>query len=187
MTDTIILDPWDVYMLVRGLVTSGEGSVSLAYLLSEGLAELSVFEGLTLPHLAGRVVRKGSACVFLDENDRCKVHSYRPGFCRLFPLGRIYENNGFQYFLQSRECLKTERTEVRISDWLGIDKLAAYEDYILKWHEIQENIKAYVAACDEENAGKINVTFLRLFYLTPYDGHRDFYEQFEERRSRLYE
>ena len=27
---------------------------------------------------------------FLDENGRCSIYAFRPGFCRLFPLGRYY-------------------------------------------------------------------------------------------------
>ena len=184
MTDTIILDPWDVFQLSKGLGISENDRVSLSGLLSENLVKLSVFEGLTLPHLASSEKQEG-ACVFLDDNERCRVHSARPGFCRLFPLGRYYENNTFYYFLQSGECIKKDRTKVKISNWLGIKNLKAYEDYILKWHEIQENIKSYLKECNDENAAKINSTLLRLFYLSPYDVNRDFYEQFEERRAKL--
>ena len=185
MTDTIILDPWDVYSLAKGLGAGDKNNISLSYLLSEGKAELAVYEGLTLPHLAAADSGKGMSCVFLDSNDRCSIHPFRPGLCRLFPLGRLYENDTFYYFLQSGECKKSERTEVEISKWLGIKNLKAYEDYILSWHEIQENIKAYLKNCDEENAKKINMTMLSLFYLLPYEPGRDFYEQFEERKKRI--
>ena len=40
------------------------------------------------------------ACYFLNEEGRCSIHSFRPGICRLFPLGRFYEEEGFRYFLQ---------------------------------------------------------------------------------------
>ena len=165
--------------------------ISLDFLLAEGLVSLAVYEGLTLPHLAcaelktGGSPEKDMACVFLDENGRCRVHSFRPGFCRLFPLGRYYDDGCFYYFLQSGECKKNDRTKVKISKWLGIDNLPVYEAYILKWHEIQENIKEYLKSCGDENARKINMMLLKLFYLTPYDINRDFYEQFEERRARL--
>ena len=217
MTDTIILDPWDIFCLAKGL-GNGETDISLEFLMNKGFVSLAVFEGLTLPHLAvkgyedktilvdtvpvGDVTSKREkaisgnvnlakdgeieeTCVFLDENGRCRVHAFRPGFCRMFPLGRYYENDTFYYFLQSGECKKSDRTKVKISKWLGIDNLPAYEDYILKWHEIQENIKEYLQKCGDDNAGKINMTLLKLFYLTPYDGDRDFYEQFEERRAKL--
>ena len=184
MTDTIILDPWDIYMLSLGVGNTGN-DISLAPLLAKGFVSLSVFEGLTLPRLSAKTGADFSSCVFLEETGRCRVHAYRPGFCRLFPLGRIYEDEGFHYFLQSRECRKEERKGVRIDKWLGIDNLEKYEDFILKWHEIQENIKEYLKGCDDENAGKINMMLLKLFYLAPYDAGRDFYLQFEERRKRL--
>lgn len=43
-----------------------------------------------------------------------------PGICRLFPLGRIYEENGFKYFIQVHECKKQERGKVKIKKWLEL-------------------------------------------------------------------
>ena len=184
MTDTIILDPRDIYELAKGLRPDAD-NISIAYLLTSGVASLSVFDGLTLPHLSSKENKEDSSCVFLNEKGRCTVHSFRPGFCRLFPLGRIYENGTFHYFIQSGECRKKERTEVRISEGLGIENLKKYEDFVLEWNEIQENIRAYLKKCNDEEAKNVNMSLLRLFYLTPYDGNRDFYEQFEERRAKL--
>ena len=84
MTDTIILDPWDVYSLAKGL-GDGETDISLEFLMAKGFAALAVYEGLTLPHLTSVKAKdfsgkmelaendkdeENKVCVFLDENGR---------------------------------------------------------------------------------------------------------------------
>ena len=97
MGDSILLDPYDVCRLSEGLKTGFEE-------LMKGAVGLTMADGLILPHL--KMAGESESCSFLDENGRCSIHSFRPGFCRLFPLGRIYENGSFWYFLQIHECRK---------------------------------------------------------------------------------
>ena len=147
------------------------------------------------------------ACGFLDEAGRCRIHAYRPGICRLFPLGRFYENGSFQYFLQIHECKKENRTKVKVKKWIDTPDLKRYEAYISRWHyflkdirmaeteaaqkllaepcigtseeqEIQKKNRAAAAAGREKRR---NLLIMKLFYLLPYDGEKDFYEQFEKR------
>ena len=93
------LDPWIGTVWQKG---QGVGAETLT--LTENL-ELNVVDGIVLPNL--KMTGMGERCTFLDQNGRCTVHSFRPGICRIFPLGRLYENGSFQYFLQIRECRKT--------------------------------------------------------------------------------
>ena len=92
MGKSIILDPYDIYRMTRG---TGR---SIQELLAGGTVELNVVDGVILPNLA----MNGSEekCAFLNEEGRCNIHGSRPGICRLFPLGRYYENGDFRYFLQ---------------------------------------------------------------------------------------
>ena len=102
---SIILDPLDVYRL----------SINLSKPVNELLAgplELNVADGIILPNL--KMTGTNEACSFLDTDGRCTVHAFRPGICRMFPLGRFYENHSFQYFLQVHECPKTDRSKVKI-------------------------------------------------------------------------
>ena len=94
MGESIVLTPLDLYRLEAGL------SCSFGELLIDRI-ELNLQDGLILPNLKMR--DKDEACVFLDENGRCAVHEIRPDICRLFPLGRFYEEGGFRYFLQVHE------------------------------------------------------------------------------------
>ena len=126
MGSSIILDPMDIWRFRRGI---GKDFAALM----EGDIELGVVDGMILPNL--KMDSERDACPFLDENGRCSVHESRPGICRLFPLGRYYEENGFKYFLQIHECSRKERGKVKIKKWLGIPNLKAYENYFLEWHD----------------------------------------------------
>ena len=82
MGDTIILDPYDIWQLTGNLHCTFE------QLMGEGKIALSVYDGVILPHL--RLEGPQEGCLFLNEAGRCSIHPFRPGMCRLFPLGRIY-------------------------------------------------------------------------------------------------
>ena len=102
MADTIILDPFDIYCLTKGLQTPAAG-------LLYHQIDLGVVDGVILPHI--KMAGNTNCCPFLNESGRCSIHSFRPGFCRLFPLGRFYENRSFSYFLQTKECKKPNQGE----------------------------------------------------------------------------
>jgi len=173
MGESAILDPMDVYRLGQGT------GLSMDALLADKL-ELNVVDGIILPNLA--MNRENDACGFLNEDGRCSVHPFRPGVCRLFPLGRYYTAESFRYFVQSGECPAPNKTKVRIEKWLDQPELVRYEQYIVKWHGLLERAEAFVAGeAGEDEIKNLNLFLLRLFFMKPYDLTRDFYEQFEER------
>lgn len=173
MEDTIQLDPYDVFRMSLATKKSFE------MLLSEGYIELSVVDGIILPHVG----MKGSngACLFLDNNGRCSIHENRPGICRLFPLGRIYEDDGFSYFLQVNQC-RQNNTKVKIKNFLGIDNLPEYEKYILSWHKLLKDFYQYIDG-SEEKARQVSMAILKNFYSGAFDTQEDFYKQFYDRYS----
>lgn len=175
MGDTIQLDPLDVFRLTEGL---GRGFDEL---LGRQL-RLGAVDGIVLPHLS---MGDAGKCLFLNKNGRCDVHSIRPGICRLFPLGRFYENGGFRYFLQKNECVKKSRTKVKIEKWVDTPKLAEYERYITKWHYHVQKVQEIMHKMNDDERRLLNTYLLQLFYRMPYRGQRDFYEQFEERMDRM--
>lgn len=172
---SIVLDPWDIYMLEKNL------SCGFDALLQNHL-ELNVVDGVVLPNLRLRENRGG--CTFLNQNGRCGIHGFRPGFCRLFPLGRIYEDGSFSYFLQTKECKKENRTKVKISKWLGISNLEKYEDFVCRWHYLLKKLQSAASALDAEELKKWNMYFLNEFYMIPYT-QEDFYEQFLKRYEKI--
>lgn len=175
MGQSIVLDPYDVYQL-----TVGENQ-SFQDLLATSV-ELNVIEGLILPNL--KMQEASNACYYLNEKGRCRIHSIRPGICRMFPLGRIYEYDTFQYFLQLHECKSEQKTKVKIRQWLGISDLKRYENFISDWHYFLKKYQnqAIDGMYDEEALKQLNMGILNVFYLTPYDKNSDFYEEYERRK-----
>ena len=171
MGNSIVLDPLDVFRLCRGQNTDFEA------LLSDRM-ELNIADRLILPDL--RMTGEQEACAYLDPEGRCSIHSFRPGMCRLFPLGRFYEGRGFRYFLQVHECPKPDKKKVKIRKWLDEPDLKRYEQFIWDWHDYLKEQKKKVEA-DPEQIKPVSMELLRRFYMTPYDTGGDFYEQFYER------
>lgn len=177
MGSSIVLDPYDVHRLSCGLGQTFEE------LLSDRL-ELNVVDGIILPNL--RMEGEGETCVFLNEAGRCRIHPYRPGICRIFPLGRIYENGSFQYFNQIHECGKEQKSKVKIRKWIDTPDNGKYERFITDWHYFLKDLEEKAKHAGDENVRKrITMYVLQHFYLLPYGDTDDFYSQFKERLSRL--
>lgn len=174
MGNSIVLDPLDVQRLTSHL------GKNMEELLAKYL-ELNVVDGIILPNL--KMSGREDACSFLNQEGRCSVHSARPGICRLFPLGRFYENNTFQYFLQVHECQKT-RTKVKVKKWLDTNNLKEYEAYIKKWHYFQKDLQNMLESQNDEMRKKVSMYILQEFYLKPYNREAGFYEQWEERLTK---
>ena len=109
MGDTIILDPLDVWQLMQGRGKSFE------QLLDESL-DLHVQDGVILPNL--KMAGEKEQCVYLNEKGRCSIHPFRPGICRLFPLGRFYENGVVvaQDGKEARRCYETGELPIFFTD-----------------------------------------------------------------------
>lgn len=172
MGNSIVLDPYDVYRLTTGM------NVKFEELLLDKL-DLNVVEGVILPNL--KMAGAKEACAFLNDEGRCSIHALRPGICRIFPLGRLYEAGGFSYILQMNECKKENRTKVKIKKWVDTPELAKNEAFINQWHYFLKDLSKKLLALSEEQVKQVNMYILNVFFVTLYEGQRDFYEQFEER------
>ncbi len=181
MGSSIILDPMDLWRLQRGIHKDFQA------LLGAGYIELNIVDGMILPDLKMDSAR--DACPFLDGQGRCSIHSWRPGICRLFPLGRYYEENGFKYFIQIHECSRQDRGKIKIKKWLGIPNLKAYEEYILEWHRFLGQCGEALDTLSEENVRILTLYVLRRFYETAYlaADENGFYEEFAARLGEVRE
>ena len=200
MGDSVILDPLDVARLSAGL------GVSFDELLA-GPVSLRVVDGLVLPYL--KMEKAGEACTFLNEEGRCSIHAIRPGFCRLFPLGRYYEETGFSYFLQVGECSHKNSTKEKVRKWIGEADWTEYEQFVWNWHSYQKKLQQLIREAGQEKpreeqqknaaeelqegspeetkeqlAKRVSMTLLQQFYIQtlPVEG---FYRAFKERLQRL--
>lgn len=173
MGQSIILDPLDIYRLTANL------QVTFEQLLADKI-ELNVVDGIILPNL--KMGGAEEACAFLNEEGRCGIHGFRPGICRLFPLGRFYEDHSFQYFLQVHECPKENKTKVKVKKWIDTPDLKKNEQYIIDWHyfldEVQEKFRTLA---DDALIKRIDIFILQQFFIEKYHTEEDFYEQFDRR------
>lgn len=172
MGDTVVLDPLDIYRLTSHL------GVSFENLLTSKVA-LGVVDGIILPHL--NMAGAEEKCGFLDGDGRCSVHAARPGICRLFPLGRIYEDNSFKYFLQVHECPKENKTKVKVKQWLGILEIKDYEKFVCDWHYMLKGLEKVLEKADEGLTKQISMYVLNEFYIKPYIDDISIYEQLDTR------
>lgn len=178
MGESIWLDPHDMYQLTKNL------GKTIEELLAKEI-EFHVEDGLILPNIK-MVGEQELACSFLNEEGRCSIHDFRPGFCRLFPLGRNYEGDKLTYFVLKDACPAPNKSKVKINKWLGLPNLKAYEKFLVEWHALTKMLRAYYGEHIQEEAviKAINMKFLQIFYLTPYE-EEDFYEVFQMRMNEM--
>lgn len=173
MGQSITLDPLDCFRLTENL------HCTLEELLA-GELELNVVDGIVLPNL--KMDGPEESCGFLGHDGRCRIHSFRPGICRLFPLGRIYEDQSFQYFLQVHECKMEYRAKVKVRKWIDTPDVKRYEKFISDWHYYLKEVERRIEEAQDQTLAKnASLYVLKHFYLTPYDRDQDFYDQFGKR------
>lgn len=173
MGTSIILDPLDCYRLTTALNQTFEE-------LLANVLELNVVEGIILPNL--KMAGEAESCTFLNNEGRCRIHPFRPGICRLFPLGRFYEENSFKYFLQVYECKKPNKTKIKVQKWIDTPDIKKNEKFINEWHYFLKELKQIVNNSQDDGVMKsCNMNLLRIFFMKPYQTDTDFYVQFYER------
>lgn len=178
MGNSIVLDPYDIYRLTTSFNQTFE------QLLMSG-CDLNVVDGVILPNL--KMNPQTNRCNYLNEEGRCSIHPYRPSICRIFPLGRIYENRSFSYILQVDECKKEKKTKVKLKKWIDTQNLSENENFITNWHYFLKDVTKQFPNCKEEDVKAINMLILNVFFVTLYQGDRDFYEQYKERMTSVKE
>lgn len=174
MGSSIVLDPYDCFRLCTGLDCRFEA------LLTDRL-ELNLVDGIVLPNL--KMQGTLDCCVFLNESGRCSIHTHRPGFCRIFPLGRYYENRSFSYILQIQECPK-KRSKIKVSRWIDTPELTKNQTFINDWHYFLEDLSTQLPEHPPETIRQVQQYILHLFYVTPYLTEQDFYLQFNARMAK---
>lgn len=168
--DLVVLTPFDIYEMVSFL------DIKFDELLNDKI-DLRQENKILLPYL--KMQDNTKKCSFLNEENRCMIHSKRPNICRLFPLGRVYQDNDFKYFLQVGNCPKNDLKDVKVNDWIGIDNYDENKKFILEWHKF---IKALTFRLkfvrDEKEIEEINNILLDNFYRIKIKGN--FYEEFNK-------
>ena len=173
MGQSVVLDPLDFHRLCLGLKAEPKQVMAAA-------VDLHVEKGIIF--LSLKMSGPEESCLFLNEEGRCRIHPFRPGFCRMFPLGRFYEEGGgFRYFLQVHECPKEPKAKVKVKKWIDTPNVKEYEAFVNRWHDF---LKKLERALQEKNdpawAKRANLRLLEEFYLKPYTPG-EFYREVGER------
>ncbi|MGL5348714.1 MAG: YkgJ family cysteine cluster protein [Peptostreptococcaceae bacterium] len=168
--DLVVLTPFDVYEMVNCL------GIEFDELIGNKI-ELRENNKILLPYL--KMQENNKRCSFLNEEGRCTIHSSRPNICRLFPLGRVYQNDNFKYFLQVGNCPKEDLSEVKVSKWIGIENYDENKTFVLEWYKF---IKALTFRLkfvrDEKEIEEINKIILDNCYRIKIKEDENFYSSF---------
>lgn len=180
MGQSIRLDPYDMFQLEKHL------QLAFKSMLGQQI-ELHVEDGLIFPNLKMQE-EETQACAFLDGKGRCAIHAFRPGICRLFPLGRMYEDDMVRYFLLSEGCPIPNKTKMKVGKWLEIPQPVSYEKYLVTWHNFTKQLSQILQdhGEDESYTRLLNVKFVELFFIKSYvtdDFYSEFYDRLETAKS----
>lgn len=173
MGSSIVLDPYDIDRITTTMKLSFEN------LLADKI-ELNVVDGIILPNL--KMTGPAESCAFLSSDGKCSIHTARPGICRIFPLGRYYENHDFKYILQINECQNSSRTKVKVSKWIDTPHADQNRQFLIDWHYFLNEVETKIKdSRDEKVIRNINMYLLNVFYVKKFDANIDFYIQFINR------
>ena len=129
---TLALTPYDLLRLKAGLSLSSDQVLdSYTEILSE---DSSPFPRLKLK-MSGR---EGRPCPFVSPAG-CTIYGFRPGACRIYPLGRGSARGGHEMFFVVREAHCRGFEEARawtVGDWMVDQGLEDYNASNDLWMEI---------------------------------------------------
>lgn len=168
--ELVVLTPFDIYEMVTYL------GVEFDELIGNKI-ELRKNNKISLPYLKMQDHNKN--CSFLNEEGRCMIHSKRPNICRLFPLGRAYQDDTFKYFLQVGNCPKEDLKDVKVKEWVGIENYDENKVFILEWHKFIKALGFRLKFVrDEKELEEINEVLLDSFYRLKVGEGENFYSVF---------
>ncbi len=177
--DMVELTPYDLYEIRTFTQMTFE-----AFMDKHG--QIHDHNKVGIPHL--KMDQGSNKCSFLNDQGRCSVHAHRPGICRLFPLGRVYEDQDLKYFLQVGACVKPKLGKVKVKKWLGIDRYKDNKAFILQWRSFVKALAFRLKFVrDQEEVAKINAYVLEHLFDLPVGGSDDFYTLFADRLTQAKE
>lgn len=173
MNETILVNPFDMYALITGL------NLSYTQLMNQYL-DVHYEDQIIMPHL--RMVSEDEACVFLSDEGWCQIHNHRPNLCRLFPLGRYYEEDNFKYIFKQGDCIKNDLSKIKVKKWVNIENYETNKLFILSWFKLIKALRFRLKFVkDTEELAALNAYLIEQFYNIDWHEEDDFYEAFNQR------
>ena len=175
--DLVVLTPFDIFEITSSLNTTFDE-------LLASKIELKTENKISLAHL--RMLGENQGCAFLNDEGRCSVHLHRPNICRLFPLGRFYEDDDFKYFLQEGACSKPKLAKIKVKKWIGIDNYKENKKFILEWYKFLKALSFRLKFIrDEDELRSANEIIIENLYKISLDEGQDFYSVFYDRLKKV--
>lgn len=178
--ELVELTPFDAWAMMKNL------DMTFDQLLTDKL-ELRLEDRLMLPYL--KMHGEAQRCCFLGVDDRCTIHPFRPNICRLFPLGRVYEDGDFRYFLQTGACPLRSVSKIKVKKWIGIESYKENKQFLLDWYGVMKALSFRLKFVrDPEELSRYQETLLDTFYRTDWyrgDFYAAFYNVLPDAKNRL--
>ncbi len=177
MGTSVVLNPYDMYQLSQ----SQEKSF---HQLQGDLLSIAFVDGFVVPCM--KMDELSKRCIALNEKGRCKIHADRPGICRLFPLGRKYEEKSIRYFMLENVCPCKAQESRKIKQWLEIANYPQQEQFLLTWHKFKKEVAHILANKEEAYIGQAQTYIMQFFFVKPYHKgtfFEEFYQRIEEARE----
>lgn len=172
--ELVKLNPFDVFNIRKAT------GLTFDALISDVLA-LKPNGKLLQPHLG--MHDESEACRFLSAEGRCTIHEHRPSICRLFPLGRVYDDQrDFKYILLKGACVKPKLDKIRVSKWININDYEVNKAFLLEWHRLNKALAFRMKFVREQSEiDAINELLFDVFYRIEAADTPSFYTLFHER------
>lgn len=172
--ELVHLNPFDVFCIRKAT------GLTFDALLSDMLV-LRPNGKLLQPHLG--MHDESEACRFLSTEGRCTIHEHRPSICRLFPLGRVYDDQrDFKYILLKGACVKPKLDKIRVSKWINIDDYDANKTFLLEWYRLNKALTFRMKFVREQpEIDAVNEFLFETFYRIEAADASGFYALFHEK------
>ena len=171
--ETMGLNPFDLYQITTFLELPYER-------LLDTKIELHIEEKLTLPNL--KMIGALEGCGFLDKDERCVIHDHRPSVCRMFPLGRYYDQGSFKYIYKPGDCIMPDPSKIKVKKWINIANYEENKAFILDWYKFLKALKWRVKFIhDKKELAEVNAYVINHFFKIQWDERQDFYKELEVR------
>jgi hypothetical protein len=87
------------------------------------------------------VLRKNQKCLFNKDN-LCTVYEARPIRCRLFPIGRYFEEGKTYYLLPKEKCIGFDSNKKQsIQEWIINQNVSEYDKMTEDWAKLMIKLK----------------------------------------------
>lgn len=193
--NSIILSPYDMFQILKHVPEPIDKN---QFIKEHFVFHVGDSSALPIIYLNEKVKDGKNICVFLEKQEnsyKCKIHTYKPSVCRMYPVGRATNNLGdFAYFLQKDTCGKTTKDSDThtLDEWIPNRELSqkaflefskfTTELYKVIPREVLLNLNEIV---EPEVYVQIYNMFFDLLYLN-YDYSKDFFSQFENNTSLVF-